>query len=396
MSDAASALSLAASATPRQNEQVGADTPLTVRPAGGDVNTPRQAEAPPPPQAAAAPRTGGLSGERFGDYELLGEVARGGMGVVYKARQVSLNRTVALKMILCGGPAGEEEVRRFKAEAVAVARLDHPGIVPIFEVGEHQGQHFFSMGFVEGDSLAQRLASGPLPPREAAALIREIAEAMAYAHSRGVIHRDLKPSNILIDRDGRPRVMDFGIAGRVEDDGSLIRTGQMIGTPSYMPPEQAQGKEEVGPAADVYALGAVLYTLLVGRPPFQAATVGETINQVLTEDPVPPRRLNRTVPHDLEAVCLRCLQKEPARRYAGAADLAEDLRRFQQGRPVLARPAGWMERGYNWCRRHPATAMLLALAVPAAAASLWAPLGFLLALAAITGSSGLWLRRPKG
>src|SRR5947209_8477773 len=215
-------------ARPPRAAGAGADGPPTIRPPGGDVPAPRPEETAPPPPAGAGPRTGGLSGERFGDYELLGEVARGGMGVVFKARQVSLGRTVALKMILGGGPAGEEDVRHFKAEAAAAARLDHPGIVPVFEFGEHQGQHFFSMGFIEGDSLARRVASGPLPPREAAALVREVAEAMAYAHSRGVIHRDLKPSNILVDRDGRPRVTDFGIAKRVEGEGGLITTGQVI------------------------------------------------------------------------------------------------------------------------------------------------------------------------
>ena len=379
----------------RRYEKVDADPLSTIRPSAGGASVSRQEETALSPQADAGPRTDGLSGERFGDYELLEEVARGGMGIVYKARQVSLNRTVALKVILSGGPTGEEDVRRLKAEAAAAARLDHPGIVPIFEVGEHQGQHFFSMGFVEGDSLARRVASGPLPPREAAALVREVAEAMAYAHRQGVIHRDLKPSNILIDRDGRSRVTDFGIAKRVEGDGGLMEA-QVIGTPSYMAPEQAQGKREVGPSADVYALGAVLYTLLVGRPPFHAATVIGTIFQVITQEPVPPRRLNRAVPRNLEAVCLKCLQKDPARRYAGAAELADDLRRFKQGRPVLARPAGRLERGIRWCRRNPATATLLALAALAGACGLWREVGLLLALAAVTGSSGLWLRRRTG
>ena len=208
----------------------------------------------------------------FGEYELLEEIARGGMGVVFKARQVKLNRIVALKMILSGELAGEEEVQRFKTEAEAAANLDHPGIVPIYEIDEHQGQHYFSMGFVEGQSLADRVKDGPLPPREAAELVKKVAEAVAYAHEKGVIHRDLKPANVLLDANGEPRVTDFGLAKQVESDGDLTRTGAVMGTPSYMPPEQASGKtEEIGPQSDVYSLGAILYCVLTGRPPFQSA-----------------------------------------------------------------------------------------------------------------------------
>ena len=215
----------------------------------------------------------------FGDYEILREIARGGMGVVFQARQVSLNRTVALKMILAGQLANDTEVKRFYTEAEAAANLDHPGIVPIFEVGQHEGQHYFSMGFVEGQSLSQRLAEGPLPAREAAELIRRVSEAIEYAHRHGVIHRDLKPANILLDRDGNPRVTDFGLAKKIQGDSGLTGSGQIMGTPSYMPPEQAGGKRgEVGPAADVYALGATLYALLTGRPPFQAATAMDTVH----------------------------------------------------------------------------------------------------------------------
>ena len=218
----------------------------------------------------------------FGDYEIIREIARGGMGVVFEARQVSLNRTVALKMILAGQLANETDVKRFYTEAEAAANLDHPGIVPIFEVGQHEGQHYFSMGFVEGQSLAQRLADGPLPSREAAELIRRVSEAIEYAHQRGVIHRDLKPANILLDQSGNPRVTDFGLAKKVQGDSGLTGSGQIMGTPSYMPPEQAGGKRgEVGPAADVYALGATLYALLTGRPPFQAATAMDTVIQVV-------------------------------------------------------------------------------------------------------------------
>ena len=214
-----------------------------------------------------------------------------------EARQISLNRPVALKMILAGQLADETDVKRFYTEAEAAAKLDHPGIVPIFEVGQHEGQHFFSMAFVEGRSLAERLADGPMPPREAAALLLEVARAIEYAHSRGVIHRDLKPSNILIDADGNPRVTDFGLAKRVQADSGLTGSGQIMGTPSYMPPEQAGGQRgEVGPAADVYALGATLYCMVTGRPPFQAATAMDTVLQVLSDEPVPPRRLNAIDP----------------------------------------------------------------------------------------------------
>jgi serine/threonine protein kinase len=210
----------------------------------------------------------------FGDYELLDEIARGGMGVVYKVRQVRLNRTVALKMILSGQFAGESDVQRFQTEAESAAALDHPGIVPIFEVGEHEGHHFFSMGLVEGDSLAARIAKSPLPPKEASELVRKIAEAVQYAHDQGVVHRDLKPANILLDKDGQPRVTDFGLAKRVKGDSDLTATGQILGTPSYMPPEQAAGRTgQVKKPADVYALGAVLYATLTGRPHSRQTTL---------------------------------------------------------------------------------------------------------------------------
>ena len=243
---------------------------------------------------------------------------------------------MALKTILAGQLADETDVKRFRSEAEAAANLDHPGIVPIYEVGEHEGQHYFSMGYIEGQSLAQRLIDGPLPPREAAALLLEVAEAIAHAHRRGVIHRDLKPSNILIDADGYPRVTDFGLAKRVQTDSGLTRSGQIMGTPSYMPPEQAAGKRgEVGPPADIYALGATLYAMIIGRPPFQAATAMDTVLQVLNDEPVPPRRLDATIPRDLETICLKCLEKVPGKRYAGAAGLGEDLRRFLAGEPIL-------------------------------------------------------------
>ncbi len=314
------------------------------------------------PAPAAVPADGPRQVRYFGDYELVQEIARGGMGVVYRARQVSLNRPVALKMILAGQLASETDVRRFHVEAEASANLDHPGIVPIYEVGQHEGQHFFSMGFVEGQSLSQRLADGPLPAREAAELIRRVSEAIEYAHQHGVIHRDLKPANILLDRNGNPRVTDFGLAKKVQGDSGLTGSGQIMGTPSYMPPEQAGGpRGEVGPAADVYALGATLYALVTGRPPFQAATAMDTVIQVVSDEPVPPRRLNASIPRDLETICLKCLEKEPSRRYASASALAADLGRFLAGEPILARPVARSERAVKWARRKPTIAALLGL-----------------------------------
>ncbi len=317
----------------------------------------------------------------FGDYQIIREIARGGMGVVFRARQVSLNRTVALKMILAGQLADEDAVRRFYIEAQAAANLDHPRIVPIYEVGEHEGQHYFSMGFVEGQSLSQRLAEGPLPARAAAELIRRVSEAIEYAHQHGVIHRDLKPANILLDQSGNPRVTDFGLAKKVQGDSGLTGSGQIMGTPSYMPPEQAGGKRgEVGPAADVYSLGATLYALLTGRPPFQAATAMDTVIQVISDEPVPPRRLNASIPRDLETICLKCLEKEPGQRYAMAASLEEDLGRFLRGEPILARPVSQAERAWRWCRRNPTVAALAASLVAAllgaAGGSAWAALRF--------------------
>ncbi len=303
---------------------------------------------------------GGRS-RRFGNYELLAEIARGGMGVVYKARQIGLNRLVALKMIRSGQLASAEEVQRFRAEANAAAHLDHPGIVPIYEVGEQDGQHFFTMALVNGSDLAERLRQGPMPPREVASLVRSIALAVQHAHDKGVIHRDLKPANVLLEGSGvggqgsgktetdslsstthrpqplTPRITDFGLAKLVQSDVHLTGSGQVVGTPSFMPPEQAAGRtKDIRETADVYSLGAILYACLTGRPPHQAATALETVMQVLDAEPAPPRLLNPQVPRGLEAICLKCLQKEPARRYATAQQVADELQRFWEGEPIQA------------------------------------------------------------
>ncbi len=301
----------------------------------------------------------------FGDYELQGEIAAGGMGIVYKARQVSLNRIVAVKMILKGTLATDEDVRRFRAEAEAAANLQHPGIVAIHEVGMHEGQHYFSMDYVEGASLAERMRDQPLPGREAARYVSEAAQAVHYAHQQGTLHRDLKPSNLLIDRHDRVRITDFGLAKRIEDNSELTLTGQILGTPSYMPPEQALGKRSlIGAASDVYALGAVLYELLAGRPPFRGETPAATLRQVETLDPVWPRLLNPATPRDLETICLKCLEKEPHKRYGTAQLLADDLGRFLRHEPILARPISSSARAWQWCKRKPAiTTAALAICV---------------------------------
>ncbi|HEV3303243.1 MAG TPA: tetratricopeptide repeat protein [Planctomycetaceae bacterium] len=298
---------------------------------------------------------------RFGGYELLEEIARGGMGIVYKARQIKANRTVALKMILAGQLASTEDVKRFETEASAAATLDHPNIVPIFEVGEHEGRHFYSMGLVDGQSLSDILRDGPLAPKDAARLMRQVAHAVEYAHAQGVIHRDLKPQNILLSRDGSPRVADFGLAKQLSGTSELTATGQILGTPNFMSPEQARGDSHaIGPLSDVYSLGAVLYCLLTGRPPFQAANVIETLRQVVTQEPVSPRLLNGAIDLDLETITLKCLQKEPAKRYASAAKLTDDLDRFLIGKPIEARPVARIERVWRWCRRNPLAASLSA------------------------------------
>ncbi len=291
-------------------------------------------------------------------YEVLGELGRGGMGVVYKARQLKAGRIVALKMILAGGHATPADLTRFRREAEAIARLQHPHIVQIYEVGDCDGLPFFSLEFCPGGSLHRKLGGTPLPPQEAAQLVECLARAVNAAHRKGILHRDLKPANILLAEDGTPRITDFGLAKRLDEAGQTT-TGTILGTPSYMAPEQAQGRaSDIGPLCDVYALGAILYECLTGRPPFLAATALDTMLQVVNDDPVSPRQLQPRLPRDLETVCLKCLRKEPERRYASAEDLADDLRHFRAGEPVRARAIGLPGRLWRWVRRNPALAAL--------------------------------------
>jgi tetratricopeptide (TPR) repeat protein len=293
-------------------------------------------------------------------YEILGDLGRGAMGVVYKARQVGLNRLVALKMILAGGHAGAAELARFRREVEALARLQHANIVQVYEVGEHEGKPFFSLEYCAGGSLDKKLPGAPQPPGEAARLVESLAGAMHLTHSRNVVHRDLKPANVLLTADGTPKITDFGLA-KLLDEAGLSVTGSVLGTPSYMAPEQAAGRSDaVGPAADSYALGAILYECLTGHPPFKAESPMDTLVQVINDEPVPPRRLQPKCPRDLETICLKCLHKEPARRYASAQELAGDLGRFLRGEPILARPVGRVERVVKWVKRNKVVAGLLA------------------------------------
>ena len=294
---------------------------------------------------AAQPRGAAFQPRVFGDYELLSEVARGGMGVVYRARQKGLSRVVALKMILSGKLATHDDVFRFRSEAEAAAKLRHPNIVAVYDVGEHEGQHFFSMEFIDGSSLSHLLERGPLSSRRAGHYLRVLAEAVEYAHRQGIIHRDLKPSNILIDSNDQPHITDFGLAKQLHSDSGQTRTGAVLGTPSYMAPEQAEGRNrDVGRAADIYSLGAILYECITGRPPFRNDSVYDTVRQVINDAPKRPRELNAKVDEDLELICLKCLEKDPRLRYESARDLAADLERYLEGEAISARSLNVIDR----------------------------------------------------
>jgi serine/threonine protein kinase len=371
------------------------------------------------PAAMKTGRMAALSLPKVEGYVILRELGRGGMGVVYEARQEGLNRIVALKMVLAAGRASADELARFRAEAEAVAHLQHPNIVQVYDVGTHDGLPFFSLEYCSGGTLADHTGGRPQPPRRAARIIHDLARAIHHAHQRLILHRDLKPANVLLAaRDGTvtepgerasdrkthkleshalseanpdkttvpaspaarrsgsvrrhsrdavdvdlehcvPKITDFGLAKRLEGDAGKTRDGSVMGTPSYMAPEQAQGKvRELGPPADVYALGAILYDMLTGNPPFRGDTVMDTLHQVINKEPVAPQRLHAKIPVDLDTICLKCLEKDPSKRYASADALAEDLRRFLEGEPILARPTPWWEKTLKWARRRPAAAML--------------------------------------
>jgi WD40 repeat protein len=330
--------------------------------AAGEI-PPDQAETMPPSPAATMP-SGAV--HSFGDYELLAEIARGGMGVVYRARQVSLNRPVALKMILAGRLASAADVQRFRLEAEAAALLDHPNILPIYEVGDYQGQYFFSMKLVDGGNLtsfSREPAAGVAAWQRAALVVARVARAVHFAHQRGILHRDLKPANILLDEGGHPYVTDFGLAKRVQGDSGLTQSGAILGTPAYMAPEQARAEKGLSTAVDIYSLGAILYHLLTGQPPFRGATELDTLFAVQHGEPRRPRSLAPGLPGDLETICLKCLQKDPNQRYSSADALANDLERWLEGEPIQARPVGRAERLYRWCWRNPAVAALTTLAV---------------------------------
>jgi tetratricopeptide (TPR) repeat protein len=327
-------------------------------PATGDGGTIAQAA----PSAAAL--VGAPSVIRVPGYEILGELGRGGMGVVYKARQLGLNRLVAIKMILSGDYAAAGDLARFRLEAEAVAKLQHPNIVQVYAIDEVDGKPYFCLEFVNGGPLQKKLAGNPQPPRQAAHLVEKLAEAMEYAHCRHIIHRDLKPANVLLTETGVPKVADFGLAKRLDEQDSQTQTGSILGTPSYMAPEQAHGQtRDVGPGADIYSLGAILYEALVGRPPFKGETVLDTLELVRSQEPVSPSRLQPKIPRDLETICLKCLQKDPKNRYLSSGALAEDLRRFRKGEPIFARPTPAWERAWKWARRRPLAAALVGVSV---------------------------------
>jgi hypothetical protein len=341
------------------------DTAPVVPPNAIQAMPPGAIQAAPPP----APRS---ERQQLPGYEILSELGRGGMGVVYKARQLSLNRPVALKMILSGGHASADDLARFRLEADAVGQLKHPNIVQIFDIGEHDGKPYFSLEFVEGGTLERKLDRSTLTGQQAAEVVEALARAMQTAHEKGIIHRDLKPGNVLMTRDGVPKITDFGLAKQLHSDSARTQSGSVLGTPSFMAPEQAEGRlAEISYATDVYALGAILYCTLTGRPPFKGATAVETMHQVVHEEPLPPSRLQPKVSRDLETICLKCLEKQPRKRYASAADLADDLRRYLNGEPIHARSMGRTERAWRWCRRNPVPAALLVTVILGAAFGMW-------------------------
>src|SRR3989454_92998 len=312
-----------------------------------------------------------LLGE-LGDYELLDEVGRGGQGVVFRARQKSLNRTVALKVISLGQWASKAHLKRFRLEAEAAARLEHPGIVPIHEVGERDGSCYFSMKFVEGGQLDEVARREPMPIRRAVELIAKVAHTVHYAHEHGILHRDIKPGNILLDTKGEPHLTDFGLARLVETESTVTRTLEVLGTPSYMAPEQAAGNNsQLTSATDVYGLGAVLYQLLTGHPPFAGGTTFETVRLVLDTEPRQPRLWNPKIDRDLATICLKCLEKDPQRRYSSALTLAEDLESWLRHEPIRARRTGVFGRGKKWVRRNPILALLILSLAALAAAISW-------------------------
>jgi serine/threonine protein kinase len=331
-------------------------------------------------------------------YEILGELGRGTMGVVYKARHLRLNRLVALKVVLDAGQARPEDLVRFLGEAESLARCQHPHVVLIYEAGWHDGRPYLAMELVEGSTLAQTCRGEPRPPRQAAALVEPLARALHAAHRRKVVHRDLKPSNVLLTEDGVPKLTDFGLAKRLDGGEDLTATGVLLGTPRYMAPEQALCGD-VGPAADVYSLGTILYELLTGEPPFHGGSLLSLLDRVTSEPPLPPAQVRPGVPPDLEAICLKCLQKEPRDRFASAGALAEDLARFLAGQPVLARPPRPWRRAAAWARRHPGSVGLWVGAALAALASLpcsvaVVPAGAFVALGALA-YAGWCLARVK-
>src|SRR5437588_6115705 len=339
---------------------------------GDDPGRPASSMQATPPNDVAPPsqktiRAAELLGE-LGDYELLDEVGRGGQGVVFRARQKSLNRTVALKVISLGQWASKAHLKRFRLEAEAAARLEHPGIVPIHEVGERDGSCYFSMQFVEGGQLDEVVRRAPMSIRQAAELIAKVARTVHYAHEHGILHRDIKPGNILLDAKGEPHLTDFGLARLVETESTVTRTLEVLGTPSYMAPEQAVGNNAaIGSVTDVYGLGAVLYQLLTGQPPFAGGTTYETIRLLLNTEPRAPRLLNPKIDRDLSTICLKCLEKDPKRRYSSALALAEDLERWLKHEPILARHTGIFARARKWVRRNPTSALLAASLIALAA-----------------------------